>query len=560
MLVDSENGLMYAGQRGTKEYFWVSRDEGRTWLERAELPRTFRAYAAHEGCPDLHRVEVLPDGLYHVRGLSREIQRVRITDATPIELYCLASGPGNRFATVWIDRGRGWPELMFSQSVDHGVSWSPAVRVNVESRGKEMATPLVVSHGNGWAVIWTENRDARTLFDVYGSLSPDGRRWAPSRRLNDDQEPAFSVGPAVVSDGRIAHVVTQDYRDLNRFHDRDANIYSSGMVLDSDGTVRNVRVNDVTDAPQWAPALGLDARSGSLVAAWVDARRWLTGDMYASTSSDGGGTWSRNLKINGNDRPEVMWRPLVVPRRSGGVYILWQQTQGADTQAFLRLVTFGRQPVPSAETAPAPPRPEDPPIRTLPPSHLVMEERFDTGGIGHIKPLTGSWIVHEGALLAYGYSPTFAEWTGPDLEDFVLEGRFRLDPSQHLSAQFLVRVRPVPGQPGSFEGELVKNHFRMGVFLSHTRFSTGGDPPPALMSSPLDDRWLPFRQDIWYTFRAVVQGTHLDYWIDGERVLSSDLLEPRRGGIVLATDPAAPVEWDDLRLYAFDRSQPASSR
>ena len=42
--------------------------------------------------------------------------------------------------------------------------------------------------------------------------------------------------------------------------------------------------------------------------------------------------------------------------------------------------------------------------------------------------------------------------------------------------------------------------------------------------------------------------------------LSADDLDPHPGAIVLGTDGLGPVEWDDLSLYAFDRSQTARSR
>src|SRR4029434_7240631 len=127
-----------------------------------------------------------------------------------------------------------------------------------------------------------------------------------------------------------------------------------------------------------------------------------------------------------------------------------------------------------------------------------------------------------GVLLGFGTAPAFAEWPAQAPSDFVLEGRFRLDPERHVAAHLCLRVRSVPGQPGTFEALHLRNHFRMGVLLSRTRFSLGSDErPPTLFTEPMHDRWLPLRHSTWYTFRVTVVGPQLDYRLDGEWGLSA---------------------------------------
>jgi hypothetical protein len=327
------------------------------------------------------------------------------------------------------------------------------------------------------------------------------------------------------------------------------------MAPDDDGVPPGVRVNDVPDAPQALPMLARDEATGWLVAAWLDSRDRLTRDVYASVSRDGA-TWSPSRRVNANGRPELAERPLIAPRRAGGVWLLWSQTHGETMRTWVRRVTPGeRRGGAAAEEEPIVASLPGPVIEPLPPRRLVLEERFDGASIGNMAPLAGSWIVNEGALLSFGNAPVFASWKTKPLADFVLEGRFRLDRREHLGARLFFRTRPVAGRPGALEGYELRNHFRMGVLLSRTRVTLGEDHAPAFATEPLADRWFPLRQDTWYEFRVVAVDGRLDYWLNGEWMLSHEGLEPREGEIVLGADARAPVEWDDLALYSLAASR-----
>jgi hypothetical protein len=407
-------------------------------------------------------------------------------------------------------------------------------------------------------VVWAENRERDTLFDLYGSFTEDGVRFRASQRLNDDQEPAFNVWPAVTGDGRVVHVLSQDYREIDRFGFHDPNIHHTRMAVREDDDVPDVRVNDVPDGPQSSPAIARDPTTGRLLGVWFDARHRLVGDLYASASADGGRTWSRNRRVNANDAPEILSRPDIVPRRAGGFWVVWLQIVGGISRTSLRRIAVGTPDVPSEKDAAISPRLAGPRIEPLPRTP-VAEENFDDGSLASWTTLTESWIAHDGALLGFGNTLALASWEVAVPEDFVLEGRFHFDPREHLSAHVFVRVAPDAGVPGTFEGYHLRNHFRMGVFLSESRIEIPADRPHAYHPSPLGDRWLPIRQEGWHAFRLVVAGSQLDYWLDGEWVLSHEGLEPRRGKIVLGADARAPVLWDDLRLYSLDTSQRAMS-
>jgi hypothetical protein len=411
--------------------------------------------------------------------------------------------------------------------------------------------------------VWAENRDPRTLFDLYASSSRDGTTWAPSRRLNDDEEPAFSVHPMAIDGGRAIHVVAEDYRETNRFGDRDADVYHTSFRLDERAPTPGVRINDVRDAPQHRPSVIRDRRSGALVAAWLDLRQRLTGDVLAAVSSDGGASWSANRRVSETALPTLTSHPLVAPRPEGGAFVLWRESRGDGMKHLVRLVEVAEPAAPARGepllAAAATPAPTEPPV---PPATLVLEERFDRGSADGFTPLSGSWIVHDGALLGFDRGMAVVEWTrAGERADFVLEGRFRLDRRYHLGAHVFLRMRPAAGDETVLSGVHVRTHFRRGVYLSHARLPLGHEGgPPFPVVEPLADRWHPVLQGRWYDFRLVVSGRRLDSWLDGQHLLTWEGLDTGPGTILFAADPLAPVEWDDLRLSAIAASSASDSR
>jgi hypothetical protein len=252
----------------------------------------------------------------------------------------------------------------------------------------------------------------------------------------------------------------------------------------------------------------------------------LTGDIYTSVSGDGGESWSRNQRINVTAQPEVMVPPSLAARRGGGAYVQWQQVRGETRRCFIRRITPGEPGAAPADTVSLSSRPMGPLIQPLPERRLLIQERFDQGSLGGVRPLAGSWVVRGGVLLGFGFVPAFAELTDHPLRDFTVAG--------------------------VFEGYFLRNHFRRGVMLSRTRFEIAPGRPPAILGTePIGDRWFPLRQDTWYTFRVAVRGPRLDYRLDDSWVLSADGLDARPGVVVLGADPRGPVEWDDLALHAF---------
>jgi hypothetical protein len=95
-------------------------------------------------------------------------------------------------------------------------------------------------------------------------------------------------------------------------------------------------------------------------------------------------------------------------------------------------------------------------------------------------------------------------------------------------------------------GYLVDNHFRMGIKLGSSK---EGFDPHFLVARFLQDRWFPFQRSRWYSFRLVVMGQELDYYIDEQWMLSCNELAEHPEGKILLGNRGYPVEFDNIKIY-----------
>lgn len=530
-----------------------SSDEGATWQPAGGLGRC-AAVRWHDACGRFHALLVRENSVHHITSNGTE------TSAPDLVLKNLRGGfwaanllcaDDRRLAVLWIDRTRGWMDLAFSQSSDHGGSWSAPVTVNWQSRGTIVRPPALLQfQNNAWFVIWAENRDAETLFDIYYSSSNDGRIWSAGVKLNDDHMPGWNVNPAVTRTGRHVLACFEDFRERDRFGEPDENIYCARVA--GLAPSRNQRINDRTPGYQAWPDIDYDPDSKALLAAWQDQRERLWNDLYASFSTDEGATWSANRQINETYQPETILegtpRPIIT-HHQGVFYVGWHEYQSGRARFVVRRAVPSRG-SPRAVARAGNDRAAElrgPAIEVPADSLLLRSFSFDNTLDGW-NPLSGSWILRRGALLGFGSGTSFIGCGGVDLSDFVIQGRFRLDPTFHHAAMIYFRVQEM-NQSGPQKGYALRNTFRQGVSL--WRSDSGFSDPSREKTTPINTVLFPFRQNVWYSFRLVVAGSLVDYYIDDRRICSgAGYNEYLKGRIFLGVG-GGPVEFDDIRIFSI---------
>jgi hypothetical protein len=139
----------------------------------------------------------------------------------------------------------------------------------------------------------------------------------------------------------------------------------------------------------------------------------------------------------------------------------------------------------------------------------------------------------------------FARFNEP--ESYVLQGRFKLDPVEHMMAYLYFRADPADRQY-----YVIGNGFRTGVSLSlkEDQSPPVGVGPFRLDGRPLAQRRFPFQNNRWYELTLVVTPARVDYYVDGRWVLSyQGRLELPPGRIGIGGFSSAPTYFDNLVVY-----------
>jgi len=224
-------------------------------------------------------------------------------------------------------------DIYSASSADGGVTWTtPAVEVNGESGTVRDDRPDIAVDGNGALyAVWTDNREYPE--DVRFARSADGGlTWTSPNVLVSDV-----FGPAAQRDARIGvdgsgtlYVVWEDYR----VGGGDSDIYASSSLDGGDTWSPSIRVNSGgTGSAQGDPSLAVSP-SGGLVVAWEDRRagNW---DIYAANSSDSGVTWSPDVRVDSDVGVSDQTDPDLAMDSFGTLYAVWKDRRNDAGDVFL---------------------------------------------------------------------------------------------------------------------------------------------------------------------------------------------------------------------------------
>ena len=183
---------------------------------------------------------------------------------------------------VWWDFGSN--DILYDISADGGSTWGTDVRINDQAgsasgSGWQIPLPAVAVDRSTWTIYvsWMDRRNGN--FDIYASASTDGgATWSANKRVNDD----------------------------------------TGIAM------------------QWMVDLAVDSH-GTVHAAWEDKRNGNLNIFY-SNSTDGGATWSANVKISSQDTPGSYNRPgdyfALEVGPNDQPYVVWTDGRGADFDIY----------------------------------------------------------------------------------------------------------------------------------------------------------------------------------------------------------------------------------
>lgn len=241
---------------------------------------------------------------------------------------------GNIYA-AWADNRSGSAygyDIYFSKSIDGGISFGTNVRVSdAASTANYKFNPSMAVDANGYIyIVWEEKKGSN--YDIYLAKSTDvGNTFGPKIRVDDapttysnQQDPSMTLD----ADG-IIYVVWTDNRVGNYPHIRFSKSVNGGNAF-----LPSIKVNDGPSVRHAQPSIAVDINKNIYVA-WCDERNVHNDyDIYFTKSTDGGYSFSTNLKVddalNGSQ-----YRPSIAVDAAGNIYIAWDDSRNGNGEIYV---------------------------------------------------------------------------------------------------------------------------------------------------------------------------------------------------------------------------------
>jgi hypothetical protein len=189
-----------------------------------------------------------------------------------------AEGIGNVYV-VWEDeRTDIWGDVYFSKSTDGGDTFSPNKKVDDSPAGISIRNPeIALDDSKNIYITWTDNRSAGWNV-IFTNSSDGGLNFSPNKIINDDGPGIFHNGPhiAAFGNGQI-NIVWDDIRSGSDFDIYYAESDDWGITFSP-----NYRVNDdIGNANQYGTDISLD-KEGLAYIVWTDERVHFIDVYFAS--------------------------------------------------------------------------------------------------------------------------------------------------------------------------------------------------------------------------------------------------------------------------------------
>jgi len=283
---------------------------------------------AREGNLDIYFAKSADGGLTF--SSSKRVNDAQAAYATQ-QKPAIALGPNRELVVAWEDNRAAYEDfdIYAAISVDGGATFSQYVKVSDGSAGTRQLSPSVAIDGMGNVfVAWQDNRsgngDIRLAKAKLSSFS-----FSTSVRVDDDKNNGTQSSPSVAaSSAGLVFVAYHDNRNGN------ANVYLARSVDGGLSFGPSVRIDDTgaSSSAQGLVSVGIDGL-GNLYAVWQDDRNG-DFDIYFAKSTDGGKSFSRNVRVDDGPRGTVQTTPRLAVGAAGTLYVVWEDGRNTDVDIY----------------------------------------------------------------------------------------------------------------------------------------------------------------------------------------------------------------------------------
>lgn len=283
---------------------------------------------AREGNLDVYFAKSTDGGLTF--SPSRRVNDAEAAYATQ-QKPAIALGPDREIVVAWEDNRAGYDDfdIRAAISVDGGTTFTQYVKVSDGPVGTRQLFPSVAVDGVGNVfVAWQDDRSGNGDIRLAKAKLPTVS-FSVSVRVDDDKNNGTQSSPSVAASSTgLVFVAYHDNRDGN------ANVYVARSVDGGLSFGPNVRIDDTgtSSSAQGQVSIGIDGL-GKLYAVWQDNRSG-DFDVYFAKSTDGGKSFSKNVRVDDGPRGTLQTEPKLTVGAAGTVYVVWKDERNTDFDIY----------------------------------------------------------------------------------------------------------------------------------------------------------------------------------------------------------------------------------
>lgn len=442
-------------------------------------------------------------GPYQIRDVGwGEFQPPIINSDLNNNLYC-----------VWTDSRNGNRDVYFSASSDKGKAWSDNIKINTDNSGQEQTAGNIICTGTGnLIVVWNDNRNSRTLFDLYSSTSTDkGKTWNENVKINDDTTHAWQmISFAEKSKDDNIYIVWTDYRNTNKNGDHFSAIYFSRSIDYGKSWMHNIPIQIPSKGNSAYPVLFVSPDE-NLNCAWLSSEDNQMNDVIFSYSTNRGQNWSKATRVNDDVERTKHKIAFIFHREKNDVIVGtfdWRESEQNIYLAKSSLIEDATRKKREYKVAADTGKKYTKYIFYK--GKELFEDKFKNGKQTGWTNINGYWIVHENSLIGYGVNEARSFAGSPNWKNYIFDGQFKLDATDHRAAYIYFRVN---NENNLLTYYRIKNYFKSGVVVEYF----DGRVLLPVIESPFS-----IQKDKWYDFRVEVKDNFLNYFLNDNLLLFTD--------------------------------------
>jgi hypothetical protein len=271
----------------------------------------------------------------------------------------IAVAPNGVIYVVW-NTDENFQSIYISRSVDGGVTFSPAVRINdtvAYPPSYAVFQPDIALDGDGNIYVvwhdyraWIDDNSWTSPIDIYLDKSTDGGlTWGADVLVSVGGSGSYPwhFQPNITIDPTNTFVYVT-FTDYDRYHpEGDYGDISIARSVDSGASFApKMRIDDTPDSllvVQEFSSVAVDAATGDVFVVFEDSRG-TSKDIYLALSSDSAQSFEPNVRVN-VDTTRAQEEPSIRVGSSGNVYVVWKDWRDdPDPQSspYLNHVYLGR--------------------------------------------------------------------------------------------------------------------------------------------------------------------------------------------------------------------------